>query len=85
MKNTIIRARIEPELKEKVEIVLNSLGMTSTDAIRVFFKQIELRKGLPFAIELPNAETEKVFKATDKGSKLNKCDSAEEMFERLGI
>lgn len=85
MKNSIIRARIEPELKEKVEIVLNSLGMTSTDAIRVFFKQIELRKGLPFVIELPNAETEKVFKMTDKGENLHKCDSAEDMFERLGI
>jgi len=85
LKNSIIRARIETELKEKVESVLNSLGMTPTDAIRVFFKQIELRNGLPFAVELPNAETERVFKETDKGDNLQRCSSAEDMFERLGI
>ncbi len=85
MKASIIRARIEPQLKENVENVLNSLGMTSAEAIRVFFKQIELRKGLPFAVELPNKETERVFKATDKGENITQCDSTEEMFERLGI
>lgn len=85
MKNSVIRARLEPELKENVEKVLSSLGMTSTDAIRIFFKQIELRKGLPFKVEIPNKETEKVFKETDEGKNLIICDSAEEMFERLGI
>lgn len=85
MKNSVIRARIEPELKENVEKVLNSLGMTPTDAIRIFFKQIELRNGLPFVIEIPNKETEKVFKETDEGKNLIKCNSSEDMFERLGI
>ena len=85
MKNSVIRARIEPELKENVEKVLNSLGMTPTDAIRIFFRQIELRKGLPFVIEIPNKETEKVFKETDEGKNLIKCNSSEDMFERLGI
>ena len=75
MKNSIIRARIEPELKENVEKVLISLGMTSTDAIRIFFRQIELRKGLPFVIEIPNKETEKIFKEAEEGKNLIKCKS----------
>ncbi len=85
MKTSIIRARIEPELKKSVEQVLNTLGMTPADAIRVFFKQIELRKGLPFLIEIPNKETEKVFRSTDKGENLVRCNGAEDMFERLDI
>ena len=45
---------MSPELKNSVErILFSSLGMNSSQAIVLFFKQIELQNGLPFNIALP--------------------------------
>lgn len=52
-----IHARIEPALKTKAELILNQLGLSSAEAVRLFYKQICLRKGLPFEIRIPNRET----------------------------
>ncbi len=57
MKTATIRARIEPELKNSVENILVALGVSTSDAITMFYKQIELHNGLPFKIEIPNDET----------------------------
>lgn len=55
MANTItIHARLDKDLKENVDSILNELGMTPTDAIKLFYKQIELNKGLPFEIKVPD-------------------------------
>lgn len=48
-----VRARIAPELKNSVEEIFASLGMNSSQAIVLFFKQVELHNGLPFAVKLP--------------------------------
>ena len=56
-KTETVRARIEPELKAEAEIVLDTLGLSATDAITLFYKQLTLRKGLPFDVKIPNAET----------------------------
>lgn len=85
MKDAIVRARIESHLKENVEGLLAELGLSTSDAITMFFKQIELHKGIPFEIKLPNKETIEVFNATDQGKDLVHCDSADDMFTRLGI
>mgnify|MGYP000913831481 FL=1 len=84
-KTDIVRARVEPELKESVEKLLDSLGISTSEAIRIYFKQIELNKGLPFPIELPNYETKKTFEKTDKEEELTYCDNVDDMFNKLGI
>ncbi len=57
MRTEVIRARVEPELKRETEAVLSELGMSVSDAITVFCRQIVLQRGLPFAVRIPNAET----------------------------
>lgn len=52
-KDTTVRARIEPELKNNVESLFRELGLTTSEAITLFFKQVELNRGLPFPIGLP--------------------------------
>jgi DNA-damage-inducible protein J len=53
----IIKARIEPELKSEATKVLNSLGLTPSAAIRIFFQQVVSEQGLPFPVKRPNAAT----------------------------
>ncbi len=78
-----VRARIEPSLKNEVEAVLDTLGLSTTEAITIFYKQIQLRHGLPFTVEVPNEMTRRTFEATDRGEELNSYDSFEEMFASL--
>jgi DNA-damage-inducible protein J len=84
-KTSTIRARIEPSLKEKAEHIFHQLGLSTTQAITLFYKQVELRKGLPFDIAMPNETTRQTFDDTDAGRNLIICDSADDTFKKLGI
>jgi len=57
MKNAIINARIEVDLKANAEGILKELGLTATQAITMFYKQIQFNHGLPFDVKIPNKET----------------------------
>jgi addiction module RelB/DinJ family antitoxin len=57
-KDAQIRVRTEAELKEEAERVLESLGLTPSAAINMFYKQIVHRRGIPFDVALPEATTE---------------------------
>jgi len=57
MKTAIINARVRPELKGDVEQILSKLGISTTQAITMFFEQIKINRGIPFALQLPNDET----------------------------
>ena len=53
-KTANIYARIEPEVKEKAEQILETLGIPTSNAINMFYKQIILQEGLPFDVKLPS-------------------------------
>jgi DNA-damage-inducible protein J len=57
MKNAIVNARMEIELKSEVEAIFKQLGMNTTQAITMFFEQVRLHRAVPFQIKLPNIET----------------------------
>lgn len=55
MKASSVNVRIEPELKHDAEAILHEIGLSSADAVRILYRQICLRKGLPFEVKLPSA------------------------------
>jgi DNA-damage-inducible protein J len=81
----MIHARIAQSLKVKAEKILAELGLNSSDAIRLFYSQVALRKGLPFEVHIPNATTAKALRDIDDGRDVTRYGSAEELFEDLGI
>ena len=48
-----IFARVEPEIKEQAEQVLNQLGIPMSNAIGLFLRQIIMQRGIPFDLKLP--------------------------------
>lgn len=82
-KTDTVRARINPKLKQEVETILESLGISTSQAINMFFSQVILRNGIPFDVSIPNKETEDTFKNTDNGKEIHKFSSVEEMFNDL--
>lgn len=84
-KSSTIRARMEPDLKDKAEYVFRKLGLTTTQALTLFYKQVELRNGLPFDVAIPNETTRRTLADTDSRRNLVVCEDAEDMFKKLGI
>ena len=84
-KAAMIRARIEPRLKAEAEDILRELGLSTTEALTLFYHQIRLNRGLPFEVRLPTPTTRQTFKDTDAGKHLVRSKTASEMFRKLGI
>ena len=53
MPDTVIRSRIDATLKIEAQMLLNRMGLSMSDAIRLFIHQVVARKGLPFQVKLP--------------------------------
>ena len=81
MKTAAIHSRIDPETKQKAETILHRLGMSPTEAIRMFYTQITLRNGLPFSVEIPNEETEQALIDSRSGHNLERFDSADDLID----
>ena len=56
MKEAVVRARVETRLKRDAEAVFEKLGISTTEAIRMFLSQVRLRKGLPFSLSIPQTD-----------------------------
>ncbi|MDE3001431.1 MAG: type II toxin-antitoxin system RelB/DinJ family antitoxin [Gemmatimonadota bacterium] len=70
-KTEFIRARVEPELKSQAEEVFTRLGLSTTEAITLFYCQVTMRGGLPFEVRVPNSETVEAMRQAGTGVGLN--------------
>lgn len=57
MRRAEIRLRIEPCLKAQSTEILSGLGLSMSNAIRLFLQQVVTTGGLPFEARKPNATT----------------------------
>ena len=81
MKTAIIHARIEPQTKQEAEGVLRRLGLTPTEAIRIFYRQISLKGGLPFPVAIPNELTSSTLEKSRRGEEIEEFESVEALFK----
>jgi len=80
---TTIQARIDVESKEQAKKIFDFLGLTMSQAITLYLRQVILRRGIPFEIEIPNELTAKVLKNARKGRGLHKAANVDELFRKL--
>lgn len=55
--STMIHVRIDEQLKEKAAETLDAMGLSLSDAVRVFLVRVVAEKQMPFSLKVPNAET----------------------------
>ena len=84
-KTAVITARIEPGLKESVEQIFERLGITTTQAITLFLRQVELQQGLPFTLKVPNATTVAALQQAQERQDLVASGDTKDLFADLGI
>ena len=80
-----LSVRTNKGLKEKVGKISDPLGLNHSTAINMYYRLILAQRGIPFEVKLPNKTTLKAMEDLEKGKNSERFDTAEELFEDLGI
>ena len=71
MSDTMVRARVDPGLKDETDKIFSELGISTTEAIRMFLAQVKLRRGLPFSVGLPSDSDDLLLKSEARQAALD--------------
>ncbi|MEW6663793.1 MAG: type II toxin-antitoxin system RelB/DinJ family antitoxin [Thermodesulfobacteriota bacterium] len=83
-KTATARALIDPEVKRQAEDILKSLGLSVSNSVELFYRQVVAQQGLPFELQVPNEETMKAIRNSRAG-KGKRFSTTRELFADLGI
>lgn len=78
--SAVVHARIDQATKTATEKVLEALGLTPTEAIRLFYRQIAIRKSFPLELRVPNKLTASVLAKSDKNQDIERFNSTAELY-----
>ena len=82
---TTVRARIDKRVKQEAAHVLEDIGLSVSDAIRMMLIRVAAEKRLPFEVKVPNAATVRTLRKADRGEDLVRSKNAADLFGKLGI
>jgi DNA-damage-inducible protein J len=83
-KTANINARIEPEIKKKAESIFAALGISASDAIGMFYRQVAFRRGIPFDIYVPNVTTVAALEESERGEGEVVHGKTSQLFDEAG-
>jgi DNA-damage-inducible protein J len=89
-KSAMLHTRMDEGLKNRAEGILSQIGLTSSEAINLFYRQIELNGGLPFELKVPEKvmAEQRLFEELEKGEQSAQKKgwmSIEESKAKLGL
>ncbi len=82
---TMVHVRVDEQMKAQAVETLAAMGLSISDAIRVFLMRIVAEKQLPFALKVPNAETRAAMVEADEVARTHhaRFATATELFDDL--
>lgn len=82
-KTATITVRLDPQVKQNAEVVLKTLGLTTSQAVNLFFAQVSLNKGIPFDVHIPNEATAKAIEAGLAGRSLHSAFDMDDLIAQM--
>lgn len=82
-KTATVTVRLDPKVKKEAQKVLSKLGITTSQAVTMYFNQISEEQGLPFRPHIPNAETVRVMDEAFAGKNLHTAKDIDNLFAQL--
>ena len=52
-KTANVMARVEPDIKERAEAIMNQIGIPASVVINALYKQIIMTRSIPFSLSIP--------------------------------
>ena len=85
MKSEVIHARIDSNVKNDSQLILNKIGISLSQAVDLFLRQVVLNKGMPFDLTLPQKEDLVFFaenvSSVDAGKPSKKAKQSMKLYE----
>lgn len=83
--DSLVRARINEGVKKQAVEVLDQMGLSVSDMIRITLTKVANERRVPFDMYVPNAETAEALAKSERGEDLHRADSTEDLFKQLDI
>lgn len=80
-KTATINSRIDPVLKAKAEKIFLQLGLSTSEALTIFYTFVSMHNGLPFDVRIPNKATKESIKELESNNGARYNSFAEIMSE----
>ncbi len=84
-KTVNLNIRTDKELKESVGAILHELGLNHSSVVNLLYRQIQMRKEIPFNIKIPNEATRVAIQELENGEKPNIYKNSDELFADIGV
>lgn len=78
----IVQARMDPALKEEATLILEAIGLTPSEAVRLLFTRVVAERAFPMELLVPNETTLEALREAREG-KLHSAASFDEMLAEL--
>lgn len=82
--NAVVRSRINVDVKEKATAVLEEMGLTVSDVMRIVLTRVANENALPFDLK-PNKLTRETMRKSARGEEVHRAKDAADLFKKLGI
>ena len=82
--NAVVRSRISIDVKEKATAVLEEMGLTVSDVMRIVLTRVAREEALPFDLK-PNKLTQETMHKTAQGVEVHQAKDAADLYKKLGI
>jgi DNA-damage-inducible protein J len=69
MATEMLHVRLDEKTKEQAAAALEMMGLTISDAVRIFLHRVAAEQAIPFAIKVPNAATRSAMREARKLSR----------------
>ena len=83
--DSVVRARIDAETKDRATKALAEMGLSVSDYIRMALVRVARDKAIPFPLKVPNAVTVEAMEKTARSEDIHDARDAEDLFDQLGI
>ncbi|WP_042421457.1 type II toxin-antitoxin system RelB/DinJ family antitoxin [Comamonas granuli] len=82
---SMVHVRLDDRLKAQATETLAAMGLSVSDAVRVFLTRVVAEQQLPFALKVPNAQTQTAMQEADTMAAAHRArfSSAAELFDEL--
>jgi DNA-damage-inducible protein J len=85
VQTSMLHIRVDDDIKEQATQALTAMGLSMSDAVRLFLRRVVVDQAFPLELKVPNAETRAAMEESRAmmASRRTRFSSADELFADL--
>ena len=82
---SMLHIRVDDDLKDQAAVALTAMGLSVSDAVRLFLRRVVIDQAFPLELKVPNAETQAAMEESRAmmAGRQSRFETADELFADL--